>query len=63
MPVLAFCFYLSAHFLIFYISSGESRDIQWFRECWQPGQMIGVMVLAPAVFFFLKKVSDGVSKG
>ncbi len=63
MPLLAFYFFVFFRFLIFYFSQGDGRDFGIYRESLLPWDILSMLAACPVIFFFLKKVSHGLSKG
>lgn len=63
LPVLAFYLTTFLRFVLFAVSAGEGVSFSVLRESCLSWDILGVLVVSPLIFFFLKKVSYGVSQG
>ena len=62
VPVTAFYFVILFRALIFYIALGEGRDFSILDQCCPPRETLWVIIVYPLVFYFLKRVTDGLPK-
>lgn len=57
LPVLAFYFTVLLRFLLLRISGGITGEFSLIRESFLSWEIVAVMAVSPAIFFFLKKIS------